>query len=219
MIQYLIDWLAFSSLWVAAVAGASCAAASLALGVTPAAPVVGIAMAGALLVYNVDRLRDLERDRRTAPERSAFVADHEAILRALTRGAAIAAAGFARWLGPSPALVLAPVLALGLFHRRLKRVPFFKPVYITLAWTAVVVALPAAHARVTSNAAWIAAVYGLAVFANAIAFNIRDREAVVARFGRRAALRSASALAVAAIVVDGALLVGAVVAIAWLSAA
>lgn len=80
----LLDAVAFSSLWVAAAAGVLCAAASLAMGVPPLASVVGIAVTGTRVVYNVDRLRDLERDGLTTPHRSAFVARHDHMLVGIT---------------------------------------------------------------------------------------------------------------------------------------
>ncbi len=49
-----LDALAFSSVWLAAAAGALCAASSLAMGFPPALPVVAIACAGTLVVYTVD---------------------------------------------------------------------------------------------------------------------------------------------------------------------
>jgi hypothetical protein len=191
----LVDALAFSSLWVAAAAGALCAAASLAMGAAPALPVVGIAVAGTLFVYNVDRLRDVERDRATTPERSAFVARHRGALTGLAGAAVATSLAFALRVGAGPALLLLPVLAAGLAHRRLKRIPFAKSAYVTAAWLLVVVALPAVAGPATANAAWTAGVLGAAVFANAIASNVRDAEAAVARVGARPALNAARALA------------------------
>ena len=53
--------------------------------------VAALAAAGTLVVYNVDRLRDLEKDRLTAPARSAFVERWRGPLLALTAAAAVAA--------------------------------------------------------------------------------------------------------------------------------
>jgi hypothetical protein len=80
MLLSILDAVAFSSIWVAAAAGALCASAALAMGVTPTFSVAGIAVSGTLFVYNVDRLRDLDRDRATTPERSAFVERNRGIL-------------------------------------------------------------------------------------------------------------------------------------------
>ncbi len=248
----VLDALAYASVWVGAAAGALCTAASLALGVSPDPAAIGVAVAGTVVVYNVDRLRDLARDRATSPRRSAFVDAHAGRLRALTAVAALASAACAVRLGGRAVLVLLPVLAVGLAHRRLKGVPVLKPTYITAAWIAVVVGLPAVASPGAENAAWVAAVLAAAIFANAVASNVRDRELAVAWIGPARALGAARScaglgalLALAApppvrplvavpaltlaalargrmteryglVVVDGALPLGAVVAIVWL---
>jgi hypothetical protein len=194
-IRAALDALAFSSVWLAAAAGGLCAAASLAMGFPPAASVVAMACAGTLVVYNVDRLRDLERDRATTPDRSAFVARHAAVLTGLAVAATLVALGLAVTLGSRPVLLLAPVLVLGLAHRRLKRLPFAKAAYLATAWLAVSVGLPAVVTGGGSHAGWVAAVLAAALLANAIASNVRDGEAALARLGPRAPLRIARALA------------------------
>lgn len=247
-----LDGLAFSSVWVAIAAGALCTAASLAMGLDPPLAAIGVAVSGTLVVYNVDRLRDLERDRQTSPRRSAFVQAHFGVLTGVTLAAGAAAGAFALALGLRAFLVLAPVLLLGLLHRRLKRIAYAKAGYITVAWLAVVVGLPAALAGPALGVGWTAAVVGTSLFANAIASNVRDAEAAAKRFGSGPALWTArvsagigaalAGLAPASVrplvaiplatlavlvpfrrderygllLVDGALLAGAAVSIAWL---
>ena len=162
---------------------------------TPGASALGLAFCGTLLVYNVDRLRDLPRDRKTSPLRSAFVATHRRALTAVTAAAGATSAALAFQLGPRAIALLAPVLVAGLFHRRLKRFGWWKPVYISGAWTAVVVGLPAALAKEPRHLPWIGAIVGATVVANVIASNIRDGEAISARFGARVPLRVASGFA------------------------
>ncbi len=191
----LLDAIAFSSLWVAAAAGALCAAASLAMGTTPEPSVVAIAVTGTLFVYNVDRLRDLERDRATTPQRSDFVVRHGRILMVVTGMAGLLSLIFATALRPLGIALLGPVLAVGLFHRRLKRFPSAKSIYITAAWLVVVVGLPASAGQAPTDVGWTAAVLGLALFANAITANIRDTETTLTRFGRRESLATARGLA------------------------
>jgi hypothetical protein len=222
------------------------------MGLTPLPAAVAVAVAGTLVVYNVDRLRDLERDRLTAPDRSAFVARHRRALVALTATGGVVSLACAATLGLWSLIILAPVAALGLAHRRLKGIPFAKAAYITLAWLAVTVALPAMAAAPDHRVAWIAGILGLAIFSNAIASNVRDREGAAAHFGRGPTLRTARAVAILAlalaavapaavrplgavgaatllalipfrdgeryglVVVDGALVLGAAAAIAWL---
>ena len=59
-----LEFLAFTGLWPAAVAAALVAACSWALepraGLGQVTPLIGLASLGTLVVYNVDRLRDLE---------------------------------------------------------------------------------------------------------------------------------------------------------------
>jgi hypothetical protein len=180
--------LAFSSLWVAAAAGALVVACSLAMGIPAAAPAVGLAFTGTLVIYNVDRLRDLERDRKISPLRSAFVERHRNALTGLTASAGIASLAFAIAAGVTACLVLAPVLALGLMHRRIKHLDFGKSAYITVCWVVVVAGVPVAVNPAAAHLGWVVPIIGCAAFANAIASNIRDFEVAAARFGVRPAL-------------------------------
>ena len=201
MLARALEGLAFSSLWVAAAAAALCAATGRALGVAPDATPLALAAAGTFVVYSVDRLRDLARDRDTSPRRTAFV---EAARTPLALGAALAAAAAAvlAWrAGPPVWALLAPVAGLGFFHRRLKRFVWWKPFYVSGAWTAVVVGLPAAAAPpgAPRPLGWVVAVVALTVLANVIASNVRDDEAPSARFGPGVPLGLARGLAVVAL--------------------
>jgi 4-hydroxybenzoate polyprenyltransferase len=200
----LLDALVFSSLWVAVAAAVLAAAASVALGGTPAVEVVGLAFTGTLAVYGIDRLRDLERDRATTPARSAFVEGHRRALIGLAVAATVAAIGCVVALGGRPLEIGALVGVVGLLHRRLKRVAFLKGIYVAAAWTAVTVGLPAAAARRPAGPAdvgWAAAILGLALLGNAIASNVRDGEAAAALIGARTALRVARASALAGVAI------------------
>ncbi len=191
----MLDALVFSSVWVAAAAGALAMACSSAMGVPVAIPALGLAFVGTLVVYNVDRLRDVERDRATTPQRSAFVDRHGGGLALLAVAAGLASLVFALFAGPRVWLLLAPVLALGLFHRRLKHLRFGKSAYITAAWVAVVVGVPAAIDPDATAIGWAAGISASAIFANAIACDIRDREVTAVLLGERRALFAARACA------------------------
>jgi 4-hydroxybenzoate polyprenyltransferase len=193
----LLDALVFSSLWVAAAAGALAVACSFAMGIPAAIPAVGLAFSGTLVVYTVDRLRDVELDRATTPLRSAFVDRHGGGLALLAIAAGLASVAFALFAGPRVWLLLAPVLVLGLLHRRIKHLTFGKSAYITASWVAVVVGVPAAIDPDAAAIGWAAAFTATAIFANAIACNIRDREVAAARFGERRTLFVARACAAA----------------------
>jgi len=194
---WLVDALVFSSVWVAAAAGMLAVACSRAMGAPVAIPAVGLAFAGTLVVYNVDRLRDLERDRATTPQRSAFVDRHGGGLALLALGAGLLSLAFALFAGPRVWLLLAPVLGLGLLHRRIKHLTFGKSAYITAAWVVVVVLVPAVIHPRASAVGWAAAFCASAIFANAIACNIRDDEVAAALLGERKALLAARLCAAA----------------------
>jgi len=190
-----LDALAFSSAWVAVAAGALATACSLAMGIEPQLAAVGLAFSGTLVVYNVDRLRDLDRDRATTPRRSAFVEAHGGSLALLALLAGALAAGFALAAGPRACLVIAPVLALGLLHRRIKHLTFGKSAYLTASWVAVVAVVPAAIDASARDVAWVVAIVACAIFANAVASSVRDREVAAARFGAAPLLHAARSIA------------------------
>jgi hypothetical protein len=190
-----IDALVFSNLWMAAAAGALVAAASRGMGTAILPEVVGLAFAGTLVVYNVDRLRDLHRDQDASPDRSAFVAEREGRLIALTGAAAVASLYFLARAGWPAALILLPVFAAGLFHRRLKRFENLKILYVAAAWTCVGFGLPAVLAPDARDLHWVAAIVAMTMIANVIAFNVRDQAARVERVRRRSALQVARACA------------------------
>jgi len=196
MLKRAADALLFSSLWVSLAAAALTAAAARTQGVAPVR-VAALAGCATLVVYLIDRLRDLERDFQTAPERSAFVSSHRTLLIGAAVLATCGALGLTATL-PWQAL-LAPVAAapVAFFHRRLKRLDLAKAAYVTTAWVAVTVGLPAGLGG-ARHTLWVAAAIGLAVFANAIASNVRDDEAAAARFGTRRVLRVAYASAAGA---------------------
>ncbi len=204
MLIRILDGLAFSGVWLAATAAALVAAASRALEVPFDPRLAGLAAAGTLVVYNVDRLRDLERDRLTSPLRSAFVERWRSVLLLLTASAASMAAALAWTSGPRVFVVLLPTAAAGLLHRRLKRLVWAKGLYIALAWTAVVVGLPWAMAAEVRQPLHISLVVLLAVYANAIASNIRDAEGGAARLGLRRALQLSRAIAAVSLVLAAA---------------
>jgi len=194
--------LVFSGAWVSLAATALAAAASAVFG-RPAEPaLLVLVFCGTFSVYGIDRLRDLERDRTTAPLRSAFVSAHRRGLAAAV-AAAIAVAGvLAVGEGRRILVIAAGVGGIGLLHRRLKRVAFAKAGYVAAAWVLVTVALPAVRSGATPDlAAWVAGALGAALLANAIASNVRDREAAAARVGAARALalaRGTAAFGVAA---------------------
>ena len=171
------DALVFSSLLPAAVAGALVAAVCRALGFEPAPGAVAFAFFGTFVIYNIDRLRDIERDRGTAPVRTAFVERHERSLTALCGVALAASLASAAGLPWTALTLCAAVLAAGLLHRRLKQFAAFKTAYVTLAWVAVCVGVPAlVTGRGLADCAALGATLGMTIAANLIVSNLRDRE-------------------------------------------
>jgi 4-hydroxybenzoate polyprenyltransferase len=178
------DALVFSSAWEGAVAVALLAAAANAMEVELAPAAAVVAFGGTLAVYGLDRLRDVARDRLTAPARTAFVERHARGLTALTAAGAGTAIAAALWLGPPVWLLCGGVLALGLAHRRMKQVPIFKGLYVTAAWLAVVLGLPIlaeTPAASTAHAGWAAGILSSAILGNVVASSLRDAEAGAAR--------------------------------------
>jgi len=176
-----LEVLAFSGLWVALAAAGLSLAAALAMASAPDPRVAGVALFGTLAVYGADRLFDVDRDRVSSPLRTDFVLRHENRLALLSALSGAVAVGLGLSLGPRVVSLLALVLAAGLAHRRLKQIRFAKPLYIALAWCAVVVWVPAAVASEAHDVGWVSAVIALAVLANAIASNVRDGEQGLAR--------------------------------------
>ncbi len=169
----LVDLLIFSSVWVAGVAAVLASAASFGLGHSPSAAVVLLASAGTFVIYNVDRLRDLERDRTTSPLRSAFVERHEKALQVAVGLALLVSIFAASTLSPAAWLLCGGGLAIGLMHRRLKHLARLKPAYVTCVWLGVVVGLPAATQGASAGRlAGVLAVIGCAIFANLLASNL-----------------------------------------------
>ena len=195
MLRAIVDASVDSSLWLAATAATLCAAATLAIGGTIDPAALALAGAGTLIVYNVDRLRDLERDRKTSPQRTRFVERWRRGLIGLVLTAACAAAWFAWTLGPAVAVLLAPAAALGLAHRRLKHLPYVKAPYVAAAWVTVIVGLPWLSTPAPQNVVWAVSLLFFAILANALASNVRNGEAAAARVGRARALGWARALA------------------------
>ncbi len=172
------DAFAFSS-GLATVVGA---ALSLAAGLALAAPRIStwlfLTAAGTFIIYNLDRLRDLVRDRATSPARSRFVSRHRQLLYGAVAAVAI---GFTAVLASTATAIITLCLAIGLvglFHRRMKRYPTVKAVYVSACWTAACVGLPWIASGRTDLGVWMAGVYFLSLSANLIASNLRDDEVV-----------------------------------------
>ncbi len=189
-----LDACLWSSAWLAGAAAALTAAASRALGVSPGPALLALVSGGTLSVYAIDRVRDLSRDRVTAPARAAFVARHRRALLALAGVAGAGAAAAALALGPRPLALAALVGALGFAHRRLKRFAPVKPVYLTFAWTAVPVGIPAAANPGAQHLGWVAGVVGATVLANVMLSNLRDQEGLAAHYGPKRTRRVAGAV-------------------------
>jgi hypothetical protein len=149
-------------------------AAAAGLEWSPYALIVGFT--GTLVVYGVDRLRDLGRDARTRPIRSAYIAQHGAPLRWLY-GLCVPLGAMAMLSLPATAWIPVGVAGgLGLLHRRLKGWPAFERAYVTLAWVAVCVGLPVASAGGTAASAGPpAVVLSLVIAGNLIATQARGR--------------------------------------------
>ena len=139
------DAVAYSSALAALAGGAM----TWAVGRAFASPTIlrdaALVACGALLIYNVDRLRDLARDGSSSPERSAFVERNRPWLVAATGLAGLALLPL---IATAPAASIALCLsigAIGLLHRRLKQEARFKVAYVAAAWTAACVGRRLCH--------------------------------------------------------------------------
>ncbi|HIG01233.1 MAG TPA: hypothetical protein EYQ66_08020 [Myxococcales bacterium] len=178
-----LEVLAFSGIWPASVAAGLIATCGLVLVDSPSlgrlATAMALGTAGTLVVYTIDRLRDLHRDRTTAPARSAFVERHREALIALSVASAGACLPLAAMLPSTTWWACGVALGLGLFHRRLKKGAHraFAVFYVTLAWLAVVLGIPAAtfagELQSPLGVAIVASALGPSIAANLIASDLR----------------------------------------------
>jgi 4-hydroxybenzoate polyprenyltransferase len=200
-----VDGLAYAGIIATAVAGSITIAVSRALEIPVHFGVVGVAMLGTSVVYNVDRLRDLSRDRKNAPLRSEFIERHRPFLVGLVALSAVASLGLAWGLGLAALLLCAGVLVTGLMHRRLKVLRSIKCLYVAAAWTAVVVGLPLLGAeslesgsRSGPSVGWTVAIVGCGFLANLLASNIEPEISAPAGAKARRVFSGVLALAAAA---------------------
>ena len=154
-----VDLFLFSGLCPAAVAAAFVAVCHEAL-FGGAAPMpwsaITLAAAGTLVVYTLDRLRDLSEDGLSSPARTDFVRRNATLLMTFC-GLALGISALTAWQQPPLAwLFLALAFGLGVFHRRLKGHPTFGILYVAAAWVAIPIAvIPVACAILVACAIFI----------------------------------------------------------------
>ncbi len=183
-----IDPLLFSSVWMALAAAALSLAASRAMRIDTEPAPVGLVFFGILLVYNLDRLRDVERDRGTSPARSTFIETHRSALWALSSASAFCAGLILLGAGVKVWIISLLVLMLGFAHRRLKRFRYLKEGYLTIAWLLGIVGLPLAFAGGGAHPIWTAAALAPALLANDLGASARDREGLASELGAKGTL-------------------------------
>jgi len=106
------------------------------------AGLVALVFAGTLVVYGIDRLRDVDRDRAKWPDRSGFASQHSGKLKTMVAIAGLLAIAGASTQPPAVWVLCGGIGAIGLAHRRLKTQSALKLTYLTLAWWTVTVGLP-----------------------------------------------------------------------------
>jgi len=176
-----LDAIAFSSGLPALIAASLSLVASQLMNAPSAPRWAALAAVGSFIVYTLDRLRDVERDRATSPQRTAFVERNRGRLAAAVAMAALAGAAILVFSPLRVSLLCAAVGAVGLLHRRLKTIAVAKTLYVSLAWTAACVGLPRLAVDTAPGAPWIAAVLLTTITANLIASNLRDGENQILR--------------------------------------
>jgi hypothetical protein len=154
---------------------------------------------GTFVVYNLDRLRDVDRDRSVSPLRTAFVLRNR---RSLYAAVGIVSIGSATLLltAPLPILLLCMLIGgVGLLHRRLKAVSALKAVYVSLAWVAACVGIPWIASGRYDAGLWVAGILLASLAANLIASNLPDEEAEFVHHSAMLSLRAARGMALLAI--------------------
>lgn len=200
-----VDAFAFSSGLAAAIGASLSYVASHVLAAPDAGSWAFMAATGTFIIYNLDRLRDIDRDRATSPLRTAFVLRN---LRGLYVAAGIVAIGFlTALLAAPPAIILlcTAIGLVGLFHRRLKESAALKTAYVSTAWVAACVGIPWIASGRISPGPWVASILLASLTANLIASNLRDSEPEVeeksTHSGRAPALWAARTMTILAIAI------------------
>jgi hypothetical protein len=158
--RLLID----SGIWLALCASSLLVAAARSMGVHAGWDLLAVTALGTMGVYGFDRWV-VRRSRRPWWLLPVF-----------------AAAGVGVTLPAAGIRILGGVCLLALVHHWLREVPWFKPLYIALAWLGVVVGLPwvmRGDASIPAAASPIA----LAIVANVLACDAVDREAEAVQIG------------------------------------
>ena len=162
LVRILID----SGVWLALCASSLLVAAARSMGVPAGWDLIAVTALGTMGVYGFDRW----------------------IVRRAGKPwwilAVVAAAGIGLTLPVAAIRILGGVCVLALVHHWLREVPWFKPVYISLAWLGVVVGLPWVI-RGDGPIPGAALPIALAIVANALACDAVDREAEAAQIGPR----------------------------------
>lgn len=199
----LSEAIAYSSALAALVGGSMTWAVGQALASPRVAHDAALVACGAFLVYGLDRLRDLDRDRQSAPRRTAFIVRNRSRLeKAAGVAGLVLCVLFAAAPGPKVALCVA-VGAIGFLHRRLKQAFGFKIAYVAAAWTAACVGLPWLGRSESGPAAaaelgWSLLLVGTAVTANLIASNLREGKAIASDWPAGRMLLAARGIAITA---------------------
>lgn len=168
------DAIAYSSGLPAAIGAALSLVSSEILGAGSAGHSATLAAAGTFIVYGLDRLRDVVRDRATSPRRTDFVERNRRAIKAAVGIATIVfVPAFAMADRSIQALCLA-IGAIGLLHRRLKEHPALKILYVSIAWVAVCVGIPWLTAGRPTTGLWLGSLLWPVLAANLIASNLRD---------------------------------------------
>jgi len=128
---------------------------------------------GTFTVYNIDHLRDLDKDNQTNPKRVKFIKDNKTLILILTTISFMISCSVIFLTGFEILYFLILPFLLGILHRRLKWVPLTAAFYITLSWLTVTVLLPAYSVNKVPHVILLSSILGIILFFNAYSSSLR----------------------------------------------
>jgi len=205
-----------SNLFIAAAATGVAASTVRLVGLPLEAVPLGIVFAAALFVYSLNRITDLEEDRRNLPGRAAFTERYGRVLFAAGAALYLVVVAWGLWAGVRGApFLLLPAVVAGLYSRvGLKGVLGVKNALVGISWGIIPLGVGVYYGIwLTRGIVFLSAFFTVMLTVAAALFDIKDIEG-----DRAAGVRTIPIVAGPAATRKGALAVTALVAVAVLAA-